>query len=204
MPEPTLAQEPVDYEIVLGRRQVASVGFVAVVLLVVFSAVSYMAGKAMSRVADKATSTQSAPVESVAHASNAPAVTPPQAPVTPVPATPVLEATIALPPVPVEKIPQAKQDAQEAKRDEQADAPLFADPRIGAVYIQMAAVEKGMAVLLAEGLRTHGLESFVAPGPNERIFRVLIGPLPNPASFTHAKETVDLLGLSTFARKYQK
>ena len=38
--------------------------------------------------------------------------------------------------------------------------------------------ERGMAMILAEGLRGHGFDSFVAPGPNEKIFRVLIGPLP--------------------------
>ena len=56
------------------------------------------------------------------------------------------------------------------------EAPLFADPKNGLVYIQMGAVEKGVSVIFAEGLRKHGLTAFVAPGPNDKIFRVLIGP----------------------------
>jgi cell division septation protein DedD len=82
------------------------------------------------------------------------------------------------------------------------EPPVFAEPKAGSVYIQMGAVEKGVAVIFAEGLRTHGLSSFVAPGPSEKIFRVLIGPLPDPAAYTKAKETVDQIGLSTFARKF--
>ena len=82
------------------------------------------------------------------------------------------------------------------------EAPVFAEPRAGSVYIQMGAVEKGVAVIFAEGLRKHGLTAFVAPGPSEKIFRVLIGPLPDPAAYAKAKETVDQIGLSTFARKF--
>jgi cell division septation protein DedD len=82
------------------------------------------------------------------------------------------------------------------------EPPLLADPKVGSVYIQMAAVEKGVAVIFAEGLRKRGLNAFVAPGPSEKIFRVLIGPLPTPASYLKAKETVDAIGLETFARKF--
>jgi cell division septation protein DedD len=46
------------------------------------------------------------------------------------------------------------------------------------------------------------LAAFVAPGPSEKIFRVLIGPLADPAAYMKAKETVDQIGLSTFARKF--
>jgi cell division septation protein DedD len=82
------------------------------------------------------------------------------------------------------------------------EPPIFAEAKNGSVYIQMGAVEKGVAVIFAEGLRKHGLQSFVASGPSEKIFRVLIGPLPDPASYVKAKDIVDKIGLSTFARKF--
>ena len=66
----------------------------------------------------------------------------------------------------------------------------------------MGAVEKGVAVIFAEGLRKHGLTSFVAPGPSEKIFRVLIGPLADPQAYVKAKDVVDQIGLSTFARRF--
>jgi len=83
-----------------------------------------------------------------------------------------------------------------------AEPPLFAEPKIGLVYIQMAAIEKGVSVIFAEGLRKRGLPAFVASGPSDKIFRVLIGPLPDPASYVKAKDAVDKIGLATFARKY--
>jgi cell division septation protein DedD len=82
------------------------------------------------------------------------------------------------------------------------EPPIFAEMKNGSVYIQMGAVEKGVAAIFAEGLRKRGLNAFVATGPNEKIFRVLIGPLADPAAYARAKETVDKIGLATFARKF--
>ena len=84
------------------------------------------------------------------------------------------------------------------------DAPIFADPAPGKSYIQMAAVEKGVAAVFAEGLRTHGLTAFAAPGPDNRIFRVLIGPVTDPQSYKASKQELDKIGLSTFMRQYEK
>jgi cell division septation protein DedD len=82
------------------------------------------------------------------------------------------------------------------------EPPIFAEAKNGSVYIQMGAVEKGVAAIFAEGLRKRGLDAFVATGPSEKIFRVLIGPLADPAAYARAKDTVDKIGLATFARKY--
>src|SRR5713101_3958353 len=142
-----------EYEIVLGRRQIASLLFIAIVLAVVFSAVAYLSGQ----------TGEAKPVQR-----------PPE------PALPL------------------------AKRDNKPEPPMFAEPLPGAVYIQMGAVDKGMAMVFAAGLRKYGFDGFVAPGPNEKIFRVLIGPLPDPDSFRRAKAAVDAIDLGTFARRYQK
>lgn len=154
------AEPAQEFEFVLGRRQVASVSFVASIVLMICVAAAYMAGRAMS-----------------------PKVSPPVAAADthePEPPPIVLNQE----PIPVR------------------EAPLFAEPRAGSVYIQMGAVEKGVSVIFAEGLRKRGLPAFVASGPSEKIFRVLIGPLPDPASYIKAKDTVDQIGLATFARKF--
>jgi len=148
---------PQEFEFVLGRRQIASLLFVATVVLMICVAISYLAGKSMS-----------------------PKVSAPLVVREPEPAPIVLNQEAA----PV------------------VEAPLFAEPKSGSVYIQMGAVEKGVSVIFAEGLRSHGLTAFVAPGPNEKIFRVLIGPLPDPAAYTKAKDVVDKIGLATFARRF--
>jgi cell division septation protein DedD len=154
------AEEPQEFEFVLGRPQVASLLFVATVILMICVAASYLAGKSIS--------------------AKTAAAFPVAAPNEPEPPPIVLNQ---------EAIPVV-------------EAPLFAEPKNGMVYIQMGAVEKGVAVIFAEGLRKRGLESFVAPGPSEKIFRVLIGPLPDPAAYVKAKATVDQIGLSTFARRF--
>jgi cell division septation protein DedD len=168
-PEPSpgeIAAESAEFEIVVGRRQIASVGLVVVVLLAVFSGVSYLIGKSTP-----------APVLAVQ-----------------VPDTPVVQAVAPL--TQPAKIPPAEAQA--------SGFPLFADPIPGAVYIQVGAVEKGVAQIWVEGLRVHGLNAFVAPGLSDRIFRVLIGPLPSPDAYQYAKDTLDRIGLETFGRKYQQ
>lgn len=150
--------EPGDFELVLGRRQLASVLFVATVLIAMFSAVSYLAGKSY---------------------------TPP----------PKVIERVEIRPVPAPPAPAAAV---------KPEPPVFADPRNGALYLQMGAVEKGIAVVFVDGLRKKGFDAFVAPGPNDHIFRVLIGPLDDPPAYQRVKQSVDQLGLSTFARKYQQ
>jgi hypothetical protein len=104
------------------------------------------------------------------------------------------------PVIPVASAPATVVSAPEAPKPE---PPMFADPKNGAVYLQLGAVEKGIAIIMAEGLRKRQFNAFVGPGPNEHIFRVLIGPLSDE-SFKRVKDSVDALGLSTFARKYQQ
>jgi len=154
------AEESADYEIVLGRRQLASVMFVATVVLVTFSAIAYLAGKDAS------------PKRAAAIAIAPPAPPPP--------------LTVIAP----------------AEPKKLAEPALFADPELNATYLQMGAVERGIAVVFAEGLRKRGLPSFVAPGPDGKIFRVLIGPLRNSEMYRSVKDQVDSLGLATFAKKY--
>ena len=83
------------------------------------------------------------------------------------------------------------------------ELPLYANPVPQAIYIQVGAVEKGVATVIAEGLRKHALDSFVAPGPSGKAFRVLIGPFPDAAAYQKAQSMVDQIGLSSFARRYE-
>jgi hypothetical protein len=159
-PAAELAPAPQEFEFVLGRRQVASLLFVASIVLMICVAASYVAGKAMSPKVQAAA-----------------------------PPTVVVPREPEPPPIVLNQEPAP-------------EPPLFAEPKNGSVYIQMGAVEKGVAIIFAEGLRKHGLAAFVGPGPSEKIFRVLIGPLPDPPAYVKAKETVDQIGLSTFARRF--
>lgn len=166
-----------EYEIVLGRAQMASWLFVGVVAVALCSSLAYLA-------AEKITAKKIA------------AISRPVAPPAPVAASAELpQASILVTP---------KTDFASLVKNQKPAAPLFAEPEMGKVYIQIAAVERGMAMLLTAGLRSHGFESFIAPGPNDKLFRVLIGPLPDPATFRQAMVTVNAIDLANFARKYEK
>ncbi len=167
-----------EFEIVLGSRQMASVLFLAVVIIVVFSAGAYLAGKSVSP----------RDVSAAAPIAAAPAATPD----VPIPA-----------PLPFATIKRGKQPAA-APAKTADEPPLFATPVPKKIYIQMAAVEKGLAMIFADGLRRRGLDGFVAPGPNEKLFRVLIGPLPDEASYKRVKNEVDQIGLNVFPRRYEQ
>ena len=161
----TAPAEKQEFEIVLGRLQVASVLFVITVVLVIFSAASYLAGKAS---APRVVETAPQPVVQT------------QTP------APVLEATITKQPEPPKREP-----------------PVFNEPVNGAIYLQMGAVDEGIAMLLVEGLRKRGFQSFAATGPNDKIFRVLIGPLPSQDAYNEARDAISKIGVITFVRKYQ-
>jgi cell division septation protein DedD len=149
-------------------------------MIAVCSGASYLTGKAMS----------------VREESALPVIQLEQPPAA---AAPVIEATIA--PVPVAQLQSPI--ASPVTPKPAAEVPLFARTVPQAIYIQVGAVEKGVATVIAEGLRKHALDSFVAPGPTEKTFRVLIGPFPNAEAYQKAQNVVDQIGLASFARRYQ-
>jgi len=176
--------EATDYEIVLGRSQIASWLFVGLIAVAVSSSLAYLLGETIGV---KKTARGSA----VARAA------------TPFPAAPTAGTSAPLPEASIVAPPRGDPTPL-VKTSHLAVAPLFAEPEIGKVYLQVGAVERGMAMLLAEGLRSHGFDSFVAPGPHENLFRVLIGPVLDPQAFRQTMAAVEALDLAVYARKYQK
>lgn len=157
-----------DFEIVMGRAQVASVAFVVLTLIAIAASVFYVAGR------------MSMPVE------------PPRIDFTPPDARPALLRSGG------GTAPAAKPAANPAWSD-----PVFREPQPGEVFLQMAAVERGVAAVFCEGLRRMGFPSIVAPGPDQRIFRVLIGPVPSNSEMARIKKSLEDAGLSTFLRRYE-
>jgi cell division septation protein DedD len=168
-----------EVELVVGRRQIAAITFLGLVMVAVCSGASYLAGKAMSAREESA----------------APVIRLEQPPAS----APAVEAAAVPAPAPVTPAPSAV--APVAKPA--AESPLFASPVPQAIYIQVGAVEKGVATVIAEGLRKHALDSFVAAGPTEKTFRVLIGPFADAEAYQKAQSVVDQIGLASFARRYQ-
>ena len=226
-----------EFEIVLGRRQIASWLFVGTVLIAIFSAVSYFAGRQSAPNCVAALAAQTVPY--VAPSLPAATIVPPgqepnpdgsiasptdlAKPASVAPQSPVVSAGPVLSPASVGPAAVAGSSTGSPAAAVSTgpvatgpvvgpvgpalpavEPPIFAQPQPGALYLQMGALDKGIAVVLAEGLRKHGFTAFVAPGPNEKIFRVLIGPLANQEGYKRAKAEVDAIDLSTFARRFQK
>jgi cell division septation protein DedD len=121
-------------------------------------------------------------------------------------ALPPIQLTVPQPAPPQPSIGDQFASSVSAPTAKAPDAPVFADPQPGKAYIQMAAVERGVAAVFAEGLRAHGLTAFVAPGPanTPNIYRVLIGPVLDTQAYTFDKIELDKIGLATFMRQYEK
>lgn len=165
-------EEQPESEWVIGPKQLAALSFVGIAAIALFSSISYLAGKAAA---------------------------------VPAEALPPIEVKVAQPAAPTEHPSIGEQFAASSTAPVAAKAPempIFADPQPGKSYIQMAAVEKPVAAVFVEGLRAHGLKAFVAPGPDARIFRVLIGPLSDISAYTSTKVELDKIGLTTFMRQY--
>ena len=144
---PELPSTSGEFEIVLGRSQVASWLFMGVIAMAVCSSLAYLAGRS------------AAPRKAMAAAAPSVAI-PAPAPA----AAPTVESSPASLPTatsPLAVLPSVSILAP-PNTAPRPGAPLFAEPDAGRVYIQIGAVEKGMATILAEGLRSHGFEAFVA------------------------------------------
>jgi hypothetical protein len=84
------------------------------------------------------------------------------------------------------------------------EAPLLGKPLKGPIYIQLGAVEKGIATLLTHGARKLGFGAFVTQGTTENNYRVLVGPFKNAEEYEAARAAFKEIGLGNFSRRYQE
>jgi cell division septation protein DedD len=210
-----------EFEIVLGRRQVASLSFVVVVVLAVASGASYLAGKAAGTKVDaakadaakadaaKADAGKPAPVKapSAATAAAAPAEakrpgilaagTTTIAPSTPKADTPAAPAS---PPDDASKGSPGVNALLAADASTPLDDSVFGEPTPGSLYVQVGAMDRGPAMILTSGLRKRGFPSVTARGPSATIFRVLVGPYKTLPEYQTAKEAIGQMGITSFGR----
>jgi cell division septation protein DedD len=160
------------------RRIVLS--FCATVLIGVLLSVGYLVsgtGRAAARVT---------PAASVSQTSVAPSLS-----------KPPVSLPVTAPPPAVAIRPAARIEPKEKK-------PAVIEPRpatIGATYLQMAAVDRGVAEVYLEVLRRKGFQARIADGPTPDIFRVLVGPVKDAASLARVKADLQAEGFTSFPRK---
>ena len=104
-------------------------------------------------------------------------------------------------PKPVESKPAEKPKVTETPKPIEISA--SGAPAAGQTFLQIVAIDNAGANALVETLRKKSFAAVVAPGPSEKIFRVLVGPLKDQAAI--AKTKIDLEGIGfkgPIVRKY--
>lgn len=179
------------FELVLTARQVVKVQCLICGLLCLVSATSYLVGLSNTKVE-----------------AAAPAARPAQA-VKTVEVKPIDVKPIDVKPAPVPVVEKADAKALVVQtppvgQKTEASPPLA--PRLpiqGKTYFQMAAVERGVAEVFVEYLGRKGFPALLAPGPNESIYRVLVGPVEGAETFAKTQQALIDAGFTTFTRRYK-
>lgn len=202
-----------EYELVVGNRHVLSVVFVLMVLFGVFFSLGYFVGRNSGSDAPA-----QAQIASAAHGVSQPKEAPAQSEVAPA-ETPIApgEAQVSTGTVPV-AAPQeetaastkpAETTAQPAPEPVRA-APAAAAPAApapGETYLQVVAVKRAEAEVVADLLRQKGFHAIVAPVVVDGVaaadlFRALVGPLKDAAEVARTKAQLEEAGFKPIVRKY--
>jgi hypothetical protein len=212
----------------LGHRQLLSVFFIVVILLGVSFTMGYIVGRnsapAVATVVPSERPAAEPPSGAVTGAvgQSTAATEPPLAPgqvlvnqtvpsATPTmsaqpptaAAEPVAPAAVAARPVPTTPAPVAAVNQQPTAASDRKTAHLHAQPLPGQTYLQVVAVKKPDAEMIAGILRKKGFpQAVVVPGPNETLFRVLVGPLIDAAALSKTKVDLEAAGFKAMPRKY--
>jgi cell division septation protein DedD len=208
-----------EFELVLGNRQLLSVFFIVVVLLGVFFVMGYILGKNSA----PAPATEVASVRKPAESGPAPepiivdktpakrsaageAVTPPREEPKPIETKPI-ETKREEPKKPEPKKEEPKKEEKkkpEAKPEPpapSAGASKIGMPPKGSLFMQVAAVGRAEADVVAKVLKSKGMSTWVAPTENEKIYRVLVGPI-DKGEVGATKADLVKMGFSPFPRSY--
>jgi len=214
-----------EFELVLGNKQLLSVFFIVVILIGVFFTMGYIVGRnsgpGVDNAVAKRTTTESpatslpgpspagAPV--AAESSGPPAQT---QPATTTPSQTQLTQPGAAAPAPEAEAPKKKVSDEQEIKDREISKPqkitrpdpntfLMSKIEPGQTYLQVAAVKRQEAEILARVLRRKGfLQAVVVQGPKEGLFRVVVGPVKDREALQKTKADLEAAGLKSIVQKY--
>ena len=199
-----------EFELVLGNRQLLSVFFIVVVLLGVFFVMGYILGKNSS----PAPGTEVASVRKMDVPNTNPIIIDKSASKSSAAGDPVVEKPVqksAPPPEPkAEPKPEPKVEPKaEPKKPEpkkEAPAPSSSEtktgtPPKGSLFLQVAAVGRAEADVVAKVLRGKGYAIWIAPTEKDNIYRVLVGPIQK-SDQGKIRGELDGLGFKPFPRTF--
>lgn len=182
------------FEMVLGNKQVLSILFIVVILLGVFFTMGYMLGRSSL-----------APATPVSASAKSPATMPSRAaPDTSRSVSPFESAPQKAPPARFEEaLPPAASESPAAEASPRTEfAALPVEPAEGQTFLQVVAVKRQEAELVAGVLSRKGFRSVIAPHPTEDLFRVLVGPLEGAGDIAKTRAGLEAAGFKPFVRKY--
>ncbi|MEO8130137.1 MAG: SPOR domain-containing protein [Bryobacteraceae bacterium] len=178
-----------EFELILGNKQLLSVFFIVIILLGVFFTMGYIVGRnsGAPETAKQATPIDAKPAEQAAgQSAMPPAATPAPTVVEPV-------ASSSEPP----RLPH--KDPIEVS----AVTHSIAQPIPGQIYIQVLAVARPEAEVLVDVLSKKGFHAMVSAGPNDKIYRVLVGPAKDASDAGKLKGDLEQAGFKlAFAKKF--
>lgn len=213
----SMARDSGEFELILGNKQLLSVLFIVIVLLGVFFAMGFLAGRstAGNATATVAKNTQEQPLD-VGDSTTTPPRPAPAAegkdllPTEPKPAEPAAKE----PPPPEAKpeLPAAKKEEPKKPEPAKPELPrrtaeptsLFRENPPEGTYLQVAAARRADADNLVALLGRQGMPGFVTPVPRKTdLFRVIIGPLKGNEQIAAAREKLKEAGITNgFIVKY--
>ncbi len=177
-----------EFEVLLGNKQLLSIFFIVVILLAVFFTMGYVLGRGTS--ANVARTAASPPAAREAAPASGFADLP--APAVPAVAeTSAKTGTQPQPQAPVEPPPPPPPAAK-----------AQAGPAAGEVYLQVQAVKKAEAEIVASVLKQKGFKVVLAPGPTADVFRVLVGPFSTQDALAKTRAALEAAKFKSFVRKY--
>jgi len=198
-----------EFELLVGTRQLLTLVFILMVMFGVVFSMGYFVGRSagpetppVSAAAKPPGAEPLAPgatAESVERPSPGGPVSPGRPPAAapapgeaaasrPEPTRPPATAAVQPPTTPESKAPAAP--------------PLVAEPAPGQTFLQIAAVRRPEAELIVEVLKKKGFLALTAPVPGDTLFRVLVGPIQDPAALAKTKADLEQAGFRSILRKY--
>ncbi|MBL8174206.1 MAG: hypothetical protein JNK48_06025 [Bryobacterales bacterium] len=201
-----------EFELILGNKQLLSVFFIVVVLLGVFFTMGYIVGK-NSALPDAASGKPPSGAMVVEPSEPTPTPRPSSAgsglvvePDKPSALTERQKPT----PEPVAKKEDKKAEptptpapAQVSTVTSRAVMAPTGEPAAGQTFLQVVASTRPDCEIIVDVLKRKGFSATVAPGPSADLFRVLVGPLSDPATISKTRTDLEAAGFQKpYLRKY--
>lgn len=189
-----MSREDGEFELILGNKQLLSVLFIIIVLLGVFFAMGFLAGR--STTSSMAGVTKSTPGTPLVVEPESKSPTTPEAAKEPVREV-VKETAKAEPPKPDAPKPDPPKPAPaKAEPPKAAGGGGFVETPPSGTYIQIAATRRPDAETLISQLAREGMTGYITPSPKSpELMRVIVGPLGESKDVAETRERLKKLGI---------